>query len=136
LREGNGGRRAPGRVRRAPRDVGDIGGVSVGRLGSAPTWVRGDGIPIVAAAPDLANDALLAPIVRTAFGWEYAGVAWSGASSAAAVGDGGTCGDWSTEAGAGLASAIEALATDFTIPYFGNERVQCSLPAHVYCFQR
>jgi cysteine-rich repeat protein len=78
------------------------------------TWVRRDGIPIVAQAHDLfdADGTLLAPLQLTAFGTylgNYGG--WSGAADPNQVGSS-TCNDWTS-------SATSALGTSGRV-FFGT----------------
>jgi hypothetical protein len=101
-------------------------------------WVRPDHVPIVATASDLASDKFIAPIGLTSSG-SYAceHFAWGGAASIGAPGDGGTCGDWNSNAGKGSGGLVGLISNSGLGPNFGYNGAACSLSSNwgLYCLQ-
>jgi List-Bact-rpt repeat protein len=106
-------------------------------LSGAP-WVRPDGIPVVAAAADLASGAPLTAItVRANGGYIGRGFSWTGvATNLSSPGTlASTCRDWSsTSAGDNATVGYETTTTAGAFASYGSE--PCSyLLGHLYCLQ-
>jgi hypothetical protein len=106
----------------------------------APTWIRGDGIPLFSSAADLPTNKILIPIVASADSTKQGGAfVWTGAVSPADLGPTTSCGDW-TGAGAGYATSGSAGSVRSRYSgapgWFGNYSVlPCNFQNRVYCFQ-
>jgi hypothetical protein len=105
----------------------------------AQTWVRGDGIPIVAGASDIATNNVLIPLVAAADGTKQGGnLVWTGAAGPGDLGAQ-TCGDWSGGGDGGVVGTAGTVHGRFTgAPgWFGNYGVMPpGFPNHLYCFQQ
>jgi hypothetical protein len=103
-----------------------------------PTWVRPDGVQLVASASQIVNSTLLAPIdvtaERTYLTYVTGGITWTGSLGPNLPGDlASTCNNWGSSEGSGHGGDIER--TFLWVNEFQSS-IDCHGAARVFCFQQ